>query len=140
MNPNIAARQLAMNIRFGAPSGAAEMFEPGSEGVLWWGDYTDEARGRKAGGLLSRCQATETCPKIVETFGSAEFYSLRMSPNLVGTRADRDIPLPRERPPLLLAERAPRRRPGRLQRRRPRGRLLHAGAEPESRRPTPTAR
>jgi len=94
MNPNIAARQLAMNIRFGAPSGAAEMFEPGSEGVLWWGDYTDESRGRKAGSLLSRCQATETCPKIVETFGSAEFYSLRMSSNLVGTRADRDIPLP----------------------------------------------
>ena len=94
MNPNIAARQLAMNIRFGAPSGAAEMYEPGSEGVLWWSDYTDEPRGRKAAGLLSRCQATETCPKIVETFGSAEFYSLRLSPNLVGTRADRDIPLP----------------------------------------------
>jgi len=94
MNPNIAARQLAMNIRFGAPSGAAEMFEPGSEGVLWWSDYADQARGRQAGGLLSRCQATETCPRIVETFGSAEFYSLRLSPNLVGTRADRDIPLP----------------------------------------------
>jgi hypothetical protein len=41
MNPNIAARQLAMNIRFSAPSGAAEMYEPGSEGMLWWGDYTD---------------------------------------------------------------------------------------------------
>lgn len=94
MNPNIAARQLAMNIRFGAPSGAAEMFEPGSEGILWWGDYADQARGRQAGGLLARCQATETCPRIVETFGSAEFYSLRASPNLVGTRADRDIPLP----------------------------------------------
>jgi hypothetical protein len=94
MNPNIAARQLAMNIRFGAPSGAAEMYEPGSEGMLWWGDYTDDARGRKAGSLLTRCQATETCPKIVETFGSAEFYSLRLSPNLVGTRLDRDIPLP----------------------------------------------
>lgn len=94
MNPNIAARQLAMNIRFGAPSGAAEMFEAGSEGIVWWGDYADEARGRQAGGLLARCQATETCPRIVETFGSAEFYSLRASPNLVGTRADRDIPLP----------------------------------------------
>jgi hypothetical protein len=94
MNPNIAARQLAMNIRFASPSGAAEMYEPGSEGMLWWGEYTDEARGRKAGSLLTRCQATETCPKIVETFGSAEFYSLRLSPNLVGTRLDRDIPLP----------------------------------------------
>jgi len=94
MNPNIAARQLAMNIRFSAPSGAAGMFEPGSDGILWWGDYADQARGRQAGGLLTRCQATETCPRIVETFGSAEFYSLRASPNLVGTRADRDIALP----------------------------------------------
>jgi hypothetical protein len=94
MNPNIAARQLAMNIRFAAPSGAAEMFEPGSEGVLWWEEYTDAARGRRAGGLLTRCRASNTCPKIVETFGSAEFYSLRVSPNLVGTRADKDIPLP----------------------------------------------
>ena len=94
MNPNIAARQLAMNIRFAAPSGAAEMFEPGSEGVLWWDDYADIARGQPASGLLSRCRTSETCPKIVETFGSAEFYSLRASPGLVGTRADRDIPLP----------------------------------------------
>jgi hypothetical protein len=94
MNPNIAARQLAMNIRFAAPSGAAEMFEPGSEGVLWWEDYTDAARGRRAGGLLTRCRTSNSCPKIVETFGSAEFYSLRVSPNLVGTGADKDIPLP----------------------------------------------
>ena len=49
---------------------------------------------RPSAGLLDRCRATETCPKIVETFGSAEFYNLRVSPNLVGTRADRDIPLP----------------------------------------------
>ena len=94
MNPNIAARQLAMNIRFAAPSGAAEMYEPGSEGMLWWEEYTDTARGRKVGGLLTRCRGSNTCPKIVETFGSAEFYSLRASPNLVGTRADKDIPLP----------------------------------------------
>jgi hypothetical protein len=94
MNPNIAARQLAMNLRFAAPSGAAEMYEPGSEGLLWWDDYTDAARGRRAGSLLARCRMSDTCPKIVETFGSAEFYSLRVSPNLVGTRADKDIPLP----------------------------------------------
>jgi hypothetical protein len=94
MNTHIAARQLAMNIRFGAPSGAAEMYEAGSEGALWWDDYTDVARGRPSTSLLARCRATETCPKIVETFGSAEFYSLRMSQNMVGTRADRDIPLP----------------------------------------------
>ncbi len=93
-NPNIAARLLAMNIRFAAPSGAAGMYEAGSDGVVWWSDYTDEARGRSSAGLLDRCRATETCPRIVETFGSAEFYNLRASPTLVGTRADQDIPLP----------------------------------------------
>ena len=93
-NPNIAARLLAMNVRFAAPSGGAGMYEAGSDGVVWWGDYADEARGRPSAGLLDRCRATDTCPKIVETFGSSEFYNLRASPSLVGTRADRDIPLP----------------------------------------------
>ncbi len=93
-NPNIAARQQAMNFRFAAPSGAAAKYEAGSDGVVWWEDYTDEARRHPAAGLLDRCRASETCPKIVETFGSSEFFNLRASPDLVGTRADRDIPLP----------------------------------------------
>jgi hypothetical protein len=93
-NPNIAVRLLGMNIRFGAPSGAAAMYEAGSDGVVWWDDYADESRRHSSAGLLDRCRATETCPKIVETFGSSEFYNLRASPDLVGTRADRDLPLP----------------------------------------------
>jgi Alpha/beta hydrolase domain len=93
-SPNIAVRLLAMNIRFSAPSGASALYEPGSDGVVWWEDYADDARGRRSAGILDRCRATETCPKIIETFGSAEFYNLRASPDLVGTRADRDIPLP----------------------------------------------
>jgi hypothetical protein len=93
-NAHIAARQLPINFRFARPGGAAGMYEPGSEGVLWWGDYRDEARGRPEGGLLARCRASGTCPKVFETFGSAEFWGLRMAPNLVGTRADRDIPPP----------------------------------------------
>ena len=44
--------------------------------------------------MLDRCRATKTCPKIFETFGSAEFWGLRMSPNLIGTKADVDISLP----------------------------------------------
>ena len=70
------------------------MYEAGSDGVVWWEDYPDEARRHPTAGLLDRCRATETCPKIVETFGSSEFFNLRASPDLVGTRADRDIPLP----------------------------------------------
>ena len=93
-NPNIAVRLQALNLRFAAPSGAAGMYEPGSDGVVWWEDFPDQARHRPTAGLLDRCRATETCPKIVETFGSSEFFNLRASPDLVGTRADRDIPLP----------------------------------------------
>ncbi|MGH9937895.1 MAG: alpha/beta hydrolase domain-containing protein [Blastocatellia bacterium] len=93
-NDHIAGRQLAMNIRFATPSGAANLYEAGSEPPLWWGDYEDKTRGRKTASMLDRCRATKTCPKIFETFGSAEFWGLRMSPNLLGPNADTDIPLP----------------------------------------------
>jgi len=92
--PRIAARQTPMNVRFALPGGAAGVYEPGSEGVVWWTRYEDRTRGLKAAGLLDRCTATKTCPKIVEAFGSAEFWGLRMSPDLIGTDATRDLPLP----------------------------------------------
>jgi hypothetical protein len=91
---NIAGRQVALNLRFAAPGGAAGIDEPGSEGVLWWGDYDDRTRGRGKGSLLDRCNATKTCPKVFELFGATEFWGLRMSPDLVGTDAKADIPLP----------------------------------------------
>lgn len=94
INPNIAARQISLNLRFGQPGGAAFPGEPGSEGVLWWGRYTDKARGLGPGSLLDRCTASGTCPKIIETFGSAEFWGLRASPGLVGSDAKADIALP----------------------------------------------
>jgi hypothetical protein len=93
-NAHIAGRQMALNIRFAHPSGAANLYEPGSEAPLWWGPYEDKMRGRPTASMLDRCTATKTCPKIFETFGSAEFWGLRMSPNLVGTKADTDILLP----------------------------------------------
>jgi hypothetical protein len=92
--PYIAGRQLSMNVRFAAPGGAAGLYEPGSEPVLWWGKYTDATRGRKEGSLLGRCSRTRTCPKVIEAFGATEFWGLRMSPGLVGTDAKRDIALP----------------------------------------------
>lgn len=94
INPNIAARQVPLNLRFGVPGGAARPFEPGSEGTLWWSRYDDKARGRGPSSLLDRCTVSGTCPKIVETFGSAEFWGLRMSPGLVGTDTRQDVPIP----------------------------------------------
>jgi hypothetical protein len=93
-NPNIAGRQLAMNFRFAVAGGAANLDEPGSEAVLWWSDYPDSLRHRTTAGMLSRCRASNTCPKIFETFGGVEFWDLRMSLNLVGSDAKADIPLP----------------------------------------------
>ena len=86
-NPHIAARQLALNFRFAVPGGAAGLYEPGSEGTLWWGEHDGTS-------LLARCRASNTCPKIIDTFGSLEFWYLRESPNLVGKDAKADIPLP----------------------------------------------
>jgi hypothetical protein len=92
--PYIAARQTPLNYRFATPGGAATLYEPGSEPVLWWSAYADKARGRGTSSLLERCLATRTCPKVFEAFGSSEFWGLRMSPGLVGTDAAADIPLP----------------------------------------------
>jgi len=92
--PRIAARQTPMNLRFALPGGAAGPYEPGSEGVVWWTRYEDKTRGITSAGLLDRCTATKTCPKIIEAFGSSEFWGLRMSPDLIGTDATRDLPLP----------------------------------------------
>jgi hypothetical protein len=92
--PRIAARQTPINFRFALPGGAATLYEPGSEPVVWWGTYEDKVRGRRPASLLDRCTQTKTCPKIIEAFGSSEFWGLRMSPGLIGTDAKRDIPLP----------------------------------------------
>jgi Alpha/beta hydrolase domain len=94
INPDIAARQVPLNIRFGVPGGAAGAYEPGSEGTLWWGRYDDLSRKRGVSSLLDRCMQTQTCPKIVETFGASEFWGLHMAPGLVGTDAKADLPLP----------------------------------------------
>jgi hypothetical protein len=94
INPNIAVRQLAMDFRFASPSGAAALYEPGSDAVQTWSVYADDARHRPAASLLDRCTPTNTCPKVFETFGASEFWNLRGSPDLIGTKADKDIPLP----------------------------------------------
>jgi len=92
--PNIAARQNPINFRFAIPGGAATLFEPGSEPVLWWEDWPDVVRGRPTAGMLDRCRQTSTCPKIFETNGAAEFWGLRLSPGYFSTSANADIPLP----------------------------------------------
>ena len=93
MNPHIAARFTDLNRRFAFPGGLVSPFELGHEGPVWWSKWEDTPRKRPAASLLDRCRATNTCPKIAETFGSAEIWGLRQSFTLVGTNAKKDIPL-----------------------------------------------
>ncbi len=94
--PFIAARQNPIDYRFAISGGEGKLYEQGSDPVLWWEDYTDVARNRIRAGMLDRCRASGTCPKITEVNGSAEYWNLRMSPGIIGTQANVDIPLPPE--------------------------------------------
>jgi len=93
--PIIAGRRIALNFRWAQPDGVLELYQAGSEGPQWWLPHPDPVRGGAAAGLLDRCTATRTCPKIIEHFGSAEVWALKLTPEWVGTDARGDLPLPR---------------------------------------------
>jgi hypothetical protein len=92
--PIIAGRRIALNMRFAMPDGVLRLYEAGSEGPQWWGDAPDKVRGLPSGGILDRCTASHTCPKIIEHFGAAEVWGLKLTPEWIGSAADTDLPLP----------------------------------------------
>jgi hypothetical protein len=92
--PLIAGRRVANNSRWGQPDGVLELYQMGSEGPQWWHDFPDRARDLHPGGILTRCSLTDTCPKIIETFGGSEVFALKMTTSWVGTDPKNDIPLP----------------------------------------------
>ena len=92
--PIIAGRRIALNFRWAQPDGVLELYQAGSEGPQWWHKFPDTVRGLPPAGILDRCAATKTCPKVVEHFGSAEVWALKLTPEWVGTDAKNDIPLP----------------------------------------------
>jgi hypothetical protein len=92
--PIIAGRRIALNFRWAQPDGVLELYQAGSEGPQWWLPHTDPVRGLPSAGILDRCAATGTCPKIIEHFGSAEVWALKLTPEWVGTDARADLPLP----------------------------------------------
>ena len=92
--PLIAGRRVANNSRWGMPDGVLELYQMGSEGPQWWHSFPDRTRNIHPGGILDRCNITNTCPKIIETFGGAEVFALKMTPSWVGTDPKNDIPVP----------------------------------------------
>ena len=92
--PIIAGRRIALNFRWAQPDGVLELYQAGSEGPQWWLPHADPVRGLPAAGILDRCTRSQTCPKIVEHFGSAEVWALKLTPEWVGTDGKQDLPLP----------------------------------------------
>ncbi|MFL5312686.1 MAG: alpha/beta hydrolase domain-containing protein, partial [Myxococcales bacterium] len=94
MWPIIAGRRIALNFRWAQPDGVLELYEAGSEGPQWWAKYEDKVRGLPKRGILDRCRDTHTCPKVIEHFGAAEVWELKLPIEWVGTDAKKDIPIP----------------------------------------------
>ena len=92
--PLIAGRRVANDSRWGQPDGVLELYQMGSEGPQWWHSFPDQVRDLPPGGILDRCNNTNTCPKIIETFGGSEVFALKMTTSWVGTDPKNDIPLP----------------------------------------------
>ncbi len=86
--------QLNFNVRFGLPDVLGELYMMREEAPVWWADYPNPARGFGPASLLDRCNATNSCPQIMESFGSVEFYTGKFAPDLIGMTAHNDIPLP----------------------------------------------
>ncbi len=93
-NARIAGMQGGFNIRFARPGEMAELYAPGADGPLWWDDYTDRLRGHVEWGILHRCKASRTCPKITETYGGPEYWYSHGTVGITGTSALSDLPLP----------------------------------------------
>jgi hypothetical protein len=93
--PIIAGGRVVNNSRWGQPDAVPELYQMGREGPQWWTAWPDVVRGLPTAGILDRCLANNTCPKIIETLGGAEVFALKMTMSWVGTSADVDIPMPR---------------------------------------------
>src|SRR5258706_64776 len=94
MWPIIAGRRIALNFRWAQPDGVLELYQAGSEGPQWWHKFPDTIRDLPPRGILDRCEASNTCPKVIEHFGSAEVWALKLTPEWVGSDPQNDIPLP----------------------------------------------
>jgi hypothetical protein len=94
--PQIDGRMMWMNERWAQPNVIPNLYMGGDEAPVWWANFPDLARHLPANGLLSRCQQSNTCPQILETFGSNEFYDEKMGPDMTDfcVVCVADIPVP----------------------------------------------
>ena len=97
MHPNIAgSRKTFTNYEFGQPGRWQKQHEdhlfPGDQFPFTYSTLADPVSGR-TDGLLQRCRATGTCPKIIHTDGEAELWQARASLVVTGPLGG-DIEIP----------------------------------------------
>ena len=83
IHPNIAgSRKTFTNYQFGQPGRWQKQHEdhvyPGDQFPFTYATLTDPLTGR-TDGLLERCRASDTCPKVVHSDGEAELWQARAS-------------------------------------------------------------
>ena len=77
-HPNVAAGALFLNYRFASPIASCRlrhgfMLLPGATFPFAYETQTDPITG-KTDGMLARCSASNTCPKLIHTISSTEYW------------------------------------------------------------------
>ena len=97
VNAHIGTRRISLNIRFGRPGGGGLQHEdhlfPGNDPPFSWDKELDHISGI-TGGILEKCIGTATCPKIMQTLSSTEYWQLRASLTTTDSYGTRDLKIP----------------------------------------------
>jgi hypothetical protein len=97
VNAHIGTRRISLNIRFGSPGGGGLQHEdhlfPGNDPPFTWSTEFDTISGI-TGGILEKCIKTGTCPKIMQTLSSSEYWQLRASLTTTDSYGTRDLQIP----------------------------------------------
>ncbi|TWG79016.1 hypothetical protein L602_000800000850 [Cupriavidus gilardii J11] len=95
---HVAARQTNINTRFAVPGGGGGLRtdhrafgQTAPRGLA--ADYHDDVSGR-TGGVMKRCNETQTCPRFFLGLSGTEFWQLQGSPVLTDAYGFRDLAQP----------------------------------------------
>jgi hypothetical protein len=95
--PHIGGGLIPLNVRFGQPGRAiantTDHLYPGAEFPFAYASVTDPLSGRTQG-ILERCSASNSCPKIVHAATALELWELRQSLGFTDPLGTRDIDEP----------------------------------------------
>ncbi|MDJ1501423.1 alpha/beta hydrolase domain-containing protein [Xanthocytophaga agilis] len=97
VNAHIAPRRISLNVRFGRPGGGGLQHEdhlfPSNEPPFTWDVHYDPVSGITSG-ILEKCIQTGTCPKVIQTLSSSEYWQLRASLPTTDSYGKKDLVLP----------------------------------------------